>query len=262
MSEVELLFLGTGTSAGVPMIGCRCAVCTSSDPRDRRDRPSVCISYNGARIVVDTTPELRWQCIRNGIDMIDAVVFTHAHADHIFGMDDLRRFNLLKKAPLDLWADAATFEVLERTFSYAFKPPAPDEKLFRPQLSRRLISGPFDIAGQTWTPVKLVHGDTSVLGFRIGSLAYCTDVSHIPEDSFKLLRNLDVLVLDALQHKKHVSHFTLEEAIHAARRIGAKQTLFTHIAHALGHEQTNLLLPEGMKLAYDGQRVKVAAAGR
>jgi phosphoribosyl 1,2-cyclic phosphate phosphodiesterase len=262
MSDIELLFLGTGTSAGVPMIGCHCAVCTSSDPRDHRDRPSVCISYNGARILVDTAPELRMQCIRNGIDMIDAVVYTHAHADHIFGMDDLRRFNLLKKAPLDVWADPITFEVLERLFGYAFGQPKPEDKVSRPYLVRRLITGPFEIAGQTWTPIKLIHGDMPVLGFRIGSLAYCTDVSHIPEESYELLRGLDVLVLDALQHKKHPTHMSLEEAVEAAKRIGARQTYFTHIAHALGHEQTNRMLPDGVRLAHDGQRVTVPAAAR
>src|SRR5262245_3936728 len=196
MAEIELLFLGSGTSAGVPMIGCHCAVCTSTDPRDRRDRPSVLISYNGAKILVDTTPEMRWQCIRNGIDMIDAVVYTHAHADHIFGLDDVRRFNLLKKGPIDVWADAETFAALEKPFGYAFAQPKPEEKLFRPQLVKRLISGPFEIAGKTWTPIKLIHGDTTVLGFRIDSLAYCTDVSFIPEESYALLRDLDVLVLD------------------------------------------------------------------
>jgi phosphoribosyl 1,2-cyclic phosphate phosphodiesterase len=257
MPDVELLFLGTGTSAGVPMIGCHCAVCTSTDPRDHRDRPSVCISYNGARILVDTTPELRMQCIRNGIDMIDAVVYTHAHADHIFGMDDLRRFNLLKKGSLDVWADSVTFEVLERPFGYAFQQPRPDEKVFRPQLVRRLIAGPFEIAGKTWTPIKLIHGDMPVLGFRIGKLAYCTDVSFIPEESYELLHELDVLVLDALQHRKHATHFSLEEAVEAAHRIRAKKTLFTHIAHALGHEQTNRMLPAGMELAHDGLRVVV-----
>jgi phosphoribosyl 1,2-cyclic phosphate phosphodiesterase len=256
MADIELLFLGTGTSAGVPMIGCHCAVCTSSDPHDHRDRPSACISYNGARILVDTTPEMRLQCIRNGIDMIDAVVYTHAHADHIFGMDDLRRYNLLKKAPLDVWADSTTFQTLETIFSYAFEAPRPEEKLFRPQLVRRLINGPFEIAGKTWTPIKLIHGELSVLGFRIGSLAYCTDVSFIPEESYELLRGLNVLVLDALQHKKHSSHFSLEEAVEAARRIGAKKTYFTHIAHAMGHAETNRTLPDGMKLAYDGQRIE------
>src|SRR5262245_48753031 len=203
MSEIELLFLGSGTSAGVPMIGCHCAVCTSTDPRDRRDRPSVLISYNSAKILVDTTPEMRWQCIKNGIDMIDAVVFTHAHADHIFGLDDLRRFNAMKKAPIDAYADAKTFEALDRAFGYAFNEPAAELKVFRPHLIKHVIDGPFQIGGVTWTPIPLIHGEMPILGFRVGNIAYCTDVSFIPEDSYALLKNLDVLVLDALQHRKH-----------------------------------------------------------
>jgi phosphoribosyl 1,2-cyclic phosphate phosphodiesterase len=214
------------------------------------------VFYKGATILIDTTPELRLQCVRNRIDMIDAVVYTHAHADHIMGADDLRRFNALKNAPLDVWADSRTFAALDKSFSYAFTEPTPEMKVFRPHLLRRLITGPFEIAGVTWTPIKLMHGDMPVLGFRIGRLAYCTDVSFIPEESFEQLRDLDVLVLDALQHRKHSTHFSLEEAIEATHRIDAKQTFFTHIAHALGHEQTNASLPQGMQLAHDGQRVR------
>jgi phosphoribosyl 1,2-cyclic phosphate phosphodiesterase len=256
--SVELRFLGTGTSAGVPMIGCHCAVCSSTDPRDKRTRPSVVISYRDTCVLVDTTPELRLQSVANGVDRIDAVVFTHGHADHIMGMDDLRRFNYLKGGPLDVWADERTFKALGRCFGYAFVEPTPEMKLFRPHLLHRRIEGPFQIGGVTWTPVPLLHGDLPILGFRVGKLAYCTDVSAIPEPSFELLRNLDVLVLDALQWKRHVTHFSVEEAMDAAKRIGAKQTLFTHIAHALSHEETNKLLPDNMQLAYDGQRVTAA----
>jgi phosphoribosyl 1,2-cyclic phosphate phosphodiesterase len=255
MDQVELLFLGTGTSAGVPMIGCHCEVCSSTDPHDKRTRPSVAISYQNTRVLVDTTPEMRLQCIANGIDRIDAVVFTHAHADHIMGLDDIRRFNALKQGPLDVWADARTHETLMRCFGYAFREPAPEWKVFRPHLVHRPITGPFEIGGVTWTPIPMMHGDMPVLGFRVGSLAYCTDVSEIPESSYDLLRGLDVLVLDALQWKKHATHFTVEEAIVAANRIGAKQTLFTHIAHGLSHEKTNKVLPPTMRLAFDGERV-------
>jgi phosphoribosyl 1,2-cyclic phosphate phosphodiesterase len=252
--EVELLFLGTGTSAGVPMIGCRCPVCTSSDPHDKRMRPSVVISYAQTRVLVDTTPELRLQCIANSVERIDAVVYTHAHADHIMGLDDVRRFNAVKGGPLDVWADDRTFAGLTRCFGYAFKEPEPESRLFRPHLNRRPIDGPFDIAGVAWQPIPLMHGNLPVLGFRIGGLAYCTDVSKIPDESFAFLRELDVLVLDALQPKKHVTHFSLEQAVEMAQRIGAKQTLFTHIAHAMGHEQTNSELPPAMRLAHDGQK--------
>lgn len=256
-SAIELLFLGTGTSAGIPMIGCPCAVCKSTDPRDQRMRPSVVISYGGQRFLIDTTPELRLQCLRNGVDGIDAIVFTHAHADHIMGLDDVRRFNVVRQGPLDVWADAATHESLTRCFGYAFEEPEPEMKKFRPHLIRRWIDGPFDLGGKTWAPIPLVHGEMPILGFRIENLAYCTDVSSIPESSFELLKGLDLLVLDALQHRKHRTHFTVAEATEAARRIGAKQTLFTHIAHGLAHEETNANLPDGIRLAYDGLRVSV-----
>jgi phosphoribosyl 1,2-cyclic phosphate phosphodiesterase len=254
-NRIELLFLGTGTSAGVPMIGCHCEICSSNDPRDKRTRPSVVISYNGCRVLVDTTPELRLQCVAHEVDRIDAIVFTHAHADHIMGLDDVRRFNALSGGPIDAWADQRTFGTLGRCFGYAFSEPSPDAKVFRPHLVHRRIEGPFAICGVTWTPVPLLHGQMPILGFRVGKLAYCTDVSRIPEDSFALLEGLDVLVLDALQPKPHVTHFSLPQAIEAARRIGAELTLFTHIAHSLGHERTNRDLPDGMRLAYDGQRV-------
>ena len=252
---IELLFLGTGTSAGIPMIGCTCPVCTSRDPRDKRTRPSVVISYGGTRVLIDTTPELRLQCVAHGVDRIDALVYTHAHADHVMGLDDVRRFNAIAGGPLDVWMDARTYETIARCFGYAFKAPSPETTLFRPPLVYREVTRPFQIKGVTWTPVPLLHGDMPILGFRVGNLAYCTDVSRIPDESFQLLEGLDVLVLDALQWRKHATHFSVEEAMKVSRRIGARQTLFTHIAHALAHEETNNLLPPTMKLAYDGQRV-------
>ena len=255
MSQVELIFLGTGTSAGVPMIGCHCAVCQSKDPSDKRTRPSVVIRYAGATVLVDATPELRIQCIANRIDMIDAVVFTHAHADHIMGLDDTRRFNILSKNSLDVWADARTHESLGRIFGYAFLPPGEGPKVFRPMLVKRTIDGPFRIGEREWIPIPLMHGDWPVLGFRIGRLAYCTDVSRIPDESGPLLRDLDVLVLDALRWRKHPTHFSVDEAVEAAQRIGAGQTLFTHINHDLPHEETNAKLPRGMRLAHDGEHV-------
>lgn len=259
-AHIELLFLGTGTSAGIPMIGCKCATCISPDPRDQRTRASVVISYDNTRVLVDTSPELRLQCVAQGVDRIDAIVYTHAHADHVMGLDDVRRFNAIQRRPLDVWADTLTMDALMRCFGYAFKPPSPKTSRFRPHLVHREIAGPFDIEGVSWTPIRMFHGEMPVLGFRVGNLAYCTDVSRIPEESFALLEGLDVLVLDALQWKTHTTHFSVEQAMEASKRIGAKQTLFTHIAHALAHEETNKLLPPTMQLAYDGQRVTAGLA--
>ena len=267
MPDLELLFLGTGTSAGIPMIGCNCAVCTSADPHDKRTRTSVVVSYDvpttgqRVRVLVDTTPELRLQCVANDVHAIDAVVYTHAHADHIMGLDDVRRFNTVRRGPLDVWADDRTFATLSTCFAYAFREPEPETKLFRPHLERRRIDErePFSTGPITWTPIPLMHGDMPVLGFRVGRLAYCTDVSRIPESSYALLEGLDVLVLDALQHRKHTTHFSLEEALEEVARIRPKQALFTHIAHALPHEQTNRELPAGAQLAFDGQRVTALA---
>jgi len=177
------------------------------------------------------------------------------------GLDDVRRFNALKGGPLDVFMDERTHKPLTKCFGYAFVEPQPETKLFRPHLIPRTIDGPFEIAGVLWTPVPLMHGELPVLGFRVGRLAYCTDVSFIPEPSYELLKDLDVLVLDALQHKRHTTHFSLEQAMEAAARIGAKRTYFTHIAHALAHVETNRLLPENMQLAFDGQ-VVTASLGR
>lgn len=253
---IELLFLGTGTSAGVPMIGCHCAVCSSTDSRDKRTRPSVVISCNDKRILVDTTPELRIQCVANRVDRIDAIVFTHAHADHVMGLDDARLFNRIKNGPLDVWMDDLTYAAVSRCFGYAFREPDPTLKDFRPHLVHRRITGPFDVEGTTWIPIPLDHGGESVLGFRVGNLAYCTDVSAIPDSSFAYLNNLDVLVLDALHYRRHEKHFSLDEAVQMATRIAAKQTLFTHISHGMAHVEANRLLPPNMQLAFDGQIVR------
>jgi phosphoribosyl 1,2-cyclic phosphate phosphodiesterase len=217
-------------------------------------RPSVVIRYDGMNVLVDTSPELRLQAVACGIERVEAVVYTHAHADHVMGLDDVRRFNALRGGPLDVWADEPTHKQLTRCFAYAFVEPDPVSNLFRPHLIRRTVhrGKPFEVAGRAWTPIPLLHGDMPVLGFRVGDVAYCTDVSKIPDESYELLEGLDVLVLDALQKKKHTTHFSLEEAVREAERIGAKRTFFTHIAHGLSHAGTNAELPANLRLAYDG----------
>lgn len=253
---MKLVFLGTGTSHGIPMIGCDCAVCRSADPRDGRTRPSAAVQYEERTILIDTAPELRLQCVANGIRRVDAVVYTHHHADHIMGLDDLRRFNALQKAVVPCYGMAETLAHLARAFPYAFQDD-PEYPSAKPLLEGRLLDGPVDLFGQTMIPLRLYHGKMAVLGVRFGGLAYCTDCSQIPPESLTLLEGLEVLVLDALRKRKHPTHFNLEQAVQMATTIGARRTYFTHIAHELGHAETNTDLPKGMQLAYDGQVVEV-----
>lgn len=253
-SPAEVIVLGSGTSHGVPMIGCCCQVCTSNDPRDRRTRPSIYVKLGGVRLLVDTSPELRLQCLAAGIDAVDAVLFTHHHADHVAGLDDLRRFNWLMKKALPCYGTPRTLDGLRRMFSYAFEAAA-DSPHSRPQLELiEITDRTFEIAGERIVPVPLMHGPMPVLGYRFGRFAYCTDCSVIPPDSFPLLRGLEVLILDALRLDPHPTHFSLPQAVDAAERIGAGRTYFTHMAHQLQHAETNARLPRGMALAYDGLR--------
>lgn len=252
---MEILFLGTGTSHGVPMIGCDCAVCRSDDPRDNRLRPSIYITGDqGTRVLIDTTPDLRQQCLRERITRVDAVVYTHAHADHTLGFDELRRFNHLTKRPVPVYGDEATLQAITRTFSYAFEKGAAAGGGV-PDASLTVIAGPFGVGELAFQPLTVYHGAHPVLGFRIGRFAYLTDCNAVPEDTIQLLGDLDVLVLDALRHRSHPTHYSLSEATAVAQRIGARRTLFTHMCHDLGHAATCAVLPEGLSLAYDGLRI-------
>lgn len=254
MSTLTVTILGSGTSHGVPMIGCDCPVCTSTDPRDQRTRSSILITTNGRNFLVDTTPELRSQCLANHIRRVDAVLYTHAHADHVTGLDDLRRFNHLQGGTITCYGDANTLSILERMFPYAFDHDT-QYVSSKPQLELKEIDGPLDLWGTRIIPIPLFHGELPILGFRVGNFAYCTDVSRIPDESMAMLRGLKVLVLDALRHRPHPTHFNLTQAIEAAGQIAAEQTYFTHIAHELGHAATNATLPKGMVLACDGQTI-------
>jgi phosphoribosyl 1,2-cyclic phosphate phosphodiesterase len=255
---VEVLFLGTGTSMGVPMIGCTCPVCLSDDPRDNRSRPSILIRLeSGATILVDTSSDLRAQALRHKLTRLDAVLYTHSHADHILGLDELRRFNTLQKATIPLFGDERTLDDLRRIFSYAFRPPREPGHEYVPQLAPFVLDGPISVAGVEVRPVPVRHGARTIHGYRFGSFAYLTDCNHIPDDSWPLLEGLDVLVLDALRLRPHASHFSLDQAVETATRIGARRTLFTHMAHDLGHAETCARLPEGMALAHDGLCVRL-----
>lgn len=255
MESTRVILLGTGTSHGVPMIGCDCPVCTSTDPHDKRTRTSVLVQTSGRSILIDTPPEFRMQCLACDVRQVDAILYTHQHADHITGLDDLRRFNALQETALTCYANGPTLHVLQRMFPYAFTndPGYPSAK---PELIPTEVDGPFKVHDVTVTPIPLMHGKMPILGFRIGRFAYCTDCSLIPQPSFDLLTGLEVLVLNALRLRPHPTHFNLPQAIEAARRIGAKHTYFTHIAHEMAHAHTNASLPESMALGYDGQIIE------
>jgi phosphoribosyl 1,2-cyclic phosphate phosphodiesterase len=248
---VRITFLGTGTSHGVPMIGCECATCRSSDLHDRRLRPSIFIETSAARVLVDAGPDLREQALRHRISRVDAIVFTHGHADHILGMDDVRRFNALMGGSMPCYGDRATLDDIRQTFSYVFDPATPKGGGL-PQLDLRQIDGRFTIGDLDVQPVPLWHGRRPILGFRFGAFAYLTDCSRLDDAAWPLLAGLDVLVLDALRERPHPTHFSLSEAVETAQRIGAAKTYFTHMAHDLPHEATNARLPSGMALAHDG----------
>jgi phosphoribosyl 1,2-cyclic phosphate phosphodiesterase len=259
---VKITVLGSGTSHGVPFIGCTCAVCTSVDPRDKRTRPSILIDLETdgptRYVLVDTSTDLRQQCLANGVTRVDAILFTHAHADHVCGFDDIRRFNRLQNAPLACFGSAATLADLRRTFAYAFAP-ATQQGGGLPQA--RLLTlggGPFCLGRVEVVPVPVMHGRLPVLGFRIGSFAYLTDCNAIPDASWPLLDGVTTLVLDALRRRPHSTHFNLDEAVAVVRRLGAPRAYFTHVSHDLAHAGTCASLPPGIDLAYDGQVIEVA----
>jgi phosphoribosyl 1,2-cyclic phosphate phosphodiesterase len=252
--KARLTVLGSGTSMGVPTIGCDCAVCHSADPHDRRTRPSILIEYAGRNVLVDTTPDFREQAIREGIRRVDAVLYTHGHADHILGLDDLRPLSFHRPEKIPLYARPVDAELLRRMFRYIFDADYKFGGLAQVEL--RLIDGPVDLFGVRFEPVKVIHGDAEILGFRFGQAAYLTDVSEIPEESYSKLTGLDILFLDALRHKPHPTHSTVENSLRIVERIKPKRTFFTHICHDLAHEATNATLPPQVRLSYDGMKLE------
>lgn len=247
---LKITFIGTGTSLGVPEIGCSCDVCTSPDTKNFRFRPSIFIECGNTSFIIDTTPDLRMQAIKFNINKIDAILYTHNHADHVFGLDDIRRYNHMQQKSIPCYGSEKTIEWIKRTFSYILE--ADKYKFFLPQVDFNVINGRFAVNGCEIIPINLMHSEMPVLGYRIGGCAYLTDCNKIPDESRVLLKKLDVLILDALRWRPHVAHFTLSEAIEEAEKIGAKKTYFTHISHDLDHRKTNEQLPENMELAYDG----------
>ena len=259
MEPVRITVLGSGTSVGVPMIGCHCAVCSSDDPRDKRLRPSVHIKYGDRGVVIDTTPDFRYQALRSQIERVDAILFTHSHADHVMGLDDVRPFNYQQGGVIPIHGSEETIGAIRRSFPYIF-----DEKFSessRPRLVTNVFGAePFELFGMEFRPIRLCHGKGTVYGFRFGDAAYLTDHSDIPEESMELLRGLDVLFLDALRYKPHPTHSTVERSLESVQKLAPRRAFFTHICHDLAHARTEDKLPPHVRLAYDGLQIDVESA--
>ena len=260
MSEpaIRLLFLGSGTSYGVPMIGCDCAVCRSADPRDKRTRASALVRAGEKNILIDSSTDLRAQALRHNIRHVDAVLYTHSHADHLHGIDDLRSFSRRARKPIPAYGDAHTVSVIREHYAYIF-----EDKEFTlgwgiPRLELRVIRSPSAICGVRVTPVPLLHGQRVILGYRIGGLAYLTDCSEIPEESLPLLKGLDMLVIDALRPRPHPTHFSIPEALQTIERLSPRRAYLTHMTHNVEHAATEATLPENVHLAYDGLEIEIA----
>jgi phosphoribosyl 1,2-cyclic phosphate phosphodiesterase len=239
------------------MIGCTCTTCQSTDPRDKRLRPSVYLEVqDGPAVLIDTATDLRQQALTHGMSRVDAILFTHSHADHVMGLDEVRRFNMINGGAIPAYADARTAADLRKTFEYIFNPPA-EHGGGIPQIELKTIDGPFSVDILAVAPIALFHGARPILGFRFGSFAYLTDCNRIPDGSWPLLGDLDVLVLDALRHRPHPTHYSVAQALEVVERLKPRRTYFTHICHDLPHAATNATLPSGVELAYDGLKLIV-----
>ncbi len=254
--SLRVTMLGSGTSSGVPVIGCTCAVCSSSNPKNRRFRAGLKIEFEDRVLLVDTPTDLRQQALAFGLPRVDAILFTHAHADHIFGLDDVRIFNFRQRHSIPCYGSRGTLAALRRTFAYVFEDSQAGGG--KPQLDLLEVRGPLDLFGRRIDPVPVLHGRLPVLGYRCGDFAYVTDCSFIPDESWALLEGLEVLILGALRYTKHPTHFSVEQAIDVARRLGARQTYFTHLAHEVDHDRPEVALPPGVDFGYDGLVIELA----
>ena len=251
MSKTRLTFLGTGTSQGVPMIGCGCEVCKSQDPRDKRLRASVLVEHEGLRVLVDAGPDFRYQMLRAGVSSLDAILLTHNHKDHTGGLDDIRAFNYHEKRATQIYCEKYVEESLRKEYSYAFEeikyPGAPEWDV------HIIDEKPFTIKGVEITPIRGRHFKLPVLGYRFGNIAYCTDMNHIPEEEYSKLQGLDHFIINCVRRGRHISHYSLEQAIEVAEKVGAKHSWLTHLSHQLPcHEELTKELPEGILPAFDG----------
>lgn len=255
----QMILLGTGTSVGVPAIGCRCDVCQSGDPLSTRTRASAIVGLPEGNLLIDTSPDLRQQLLREGIGQVDAVIYTHEHSDHVMGFDDLRLFQFYLGHPVPIYCNKQVDERLRRAFEYVFAETPSTHVGASPSVDMiRINQQPLKILGSTVIPIPLNHGPNfEVLGFRFGNVAYCTDVSEIPESSWHLLQGLDTLVLDALRPDPHITHLSIDQAVDIAQRLGAKQTYFTHCACQLDYRKVNPSLPPGIEVGYDGLRIEL-----
>jgi len=252
---MKLTFLGTGTSVGVPVIGCDCPVCSSPEPRNERTRSSVLIEWNRTNILIDTSVDFRQQMLRENISDIDFILYTHAHADHIMGLDDIRPVNSLHDRSIDCYGQSDTLETIRETFDYIFNQ-TPNQS-WKPEITLNPIQGPTTIDRLTIIPLPVHHGNIEIYGYRLGDLAYVSDVNNIPSDTLSKMDNLDVLVLDALRDRQHPTHFTVEESIRMARTIDADHTYFTHMTHNLDYHSMVERLPQGIEPAYDGLTIEL-----
>lgn len=247
---MRVTFLGTGTSTGVPVITCDCRVCSSSDPRDNRTRPSILLEWDGHAVLVDTSSDFRQQALRHGMQRLDAVLYTHQHADHILGLDDIRLFNWRQRMAIPAYGSKETLDALRRTFWYVFE--ESQKGGGKPAMALNMVDRPFQLLGKEIVPVPVLHGEMEIYGYRIGKFAYLTDVSRVPDRSMELLGGVDTLVVSALRPTPHSTHQSVEQAVELAGRIGAGRTFFTHMCHDILHAETDGELPAGIRLAYDG----------